>query len=258
MDKENVFTSKVDVGYRENASEVSYEEFKKVIEGRRSVRVFKDEAVPDEVIKNAIEDGLKAPNSSNLQPWTFLWVKSEEKKKVLAKLCFSQRGAKTAQHMIVCVAQTNTWKRNCQKNIETLRDLGQPVPKVVESYYKKIAPMAYGLMGPFGLFSPFKWILFNTLGLFRVMARGPIWPSDLITWAVKTTALACENIMLSCRAQGYDSLPMEGFDSRRVKKLFKLGRHDHLVMVIGVGKRAEDGVYGPQIRFPKEESIQSF
>jgi hypothetical protein len=48
---------------------------------------------------------------------------------------------------------------------------------------------------------------------------------------------------------------MEGFDSRRVKNLFKLGRHDHLVMVIGVGKRAVDGIYGPQVRFSKDESI---
>ena len=37
-------------------------------------------------------------------------------------------------------------------------------------------------------------------------------------WSQKTTALACQNFMLSMRAYGYDTCPMEGLDSTRVKK----------------------------------------
>ena len=36
----------------------------------------------------------------------------------------------------------------------------------------------------------------------------------MAVWAHKSTALACENLMLSLRAYGYDSCPMEGMDSK--------------------------------------------
>ena len=68
-------------------------------------------------------------------------------------------------------------------------------------------------------------------------------------WAHKSTALACENLMLSLRAYGYDSCPMEGMDSKRIKKLLGLSSPAEISMVISSGKRAENGVYGKQIRF---------
>lgn len=252
MKNENIFTKKLDNKYREPALEIDFKEFDKVVRSRRSVRVFKDELISDEDVHKAIDHALLAPNSSNLQPWEFHIVKSSAAKKELAKYCFSQNGARTASHIIVCVAKTNTWKKHCHEMLNSFKKAGEDVPPVVEQYYKKIAPAAYGMMGPFGILSPFKWLLLNTIGLFQVMARGPVWPSDLRTWAVKSCALGCENIMLSLRAQGHDSLPMEGLDEKRVKKMLKLGRHDHIVMAIAAGNRSEDGVYGPQVRFPRE------
>ena len=67
--------------------------------------------------------------------------------------------------------------------------------------------------------------------------------------AHKSTALACENLMLSLRAFGYDSCPMEGIDSRRIKTLLGLKKPAEISMVISAGKRAENGVYGKQFRF---------
>ena len=255
-DKKSVFNETLDLGYEEELRPVDYEGFRNIVENRRSIRVFKDQSLPENLVKNALEDGLMAPNSSNLQPWQFIWVRKDEVKKDLAKNCFSQNGARTASDLIVCVAKTNTWKENCKKTLKAFKDSEMETPKVVEDYYTKIAPAAYGLMGPMGIFSPFKWLFLNTLGLFQVMAREPIWPSQLKTWAVKSTALACENIMLSLSAQGADSLPMEGFDAKRVKKMFGLGRHDHVVMIIGAGYRSSKGVYGPRMRFDSTEFIQ--
>ena len=70
-------------------------------------------------------------------------------------------------------------------------------------------------------------------------------------WAHKTTALACENLMLSLRAFGYDSCPMEGMDERRIQKLLGLPRAAEVCMVISAGKRAEHGVYMKQLRLDK-------
>jgi nitroreductase len=55
--------------------------------------------------------------------------------------------------------------------------------------------------------------------------------------------------MLSLRAYGYDSCPMEGIDSKRIKKLLNLKSPAEISMVISAGKRAKNGVYGKQVRF---------
>ena len=75
-------------------------------------------------------------------------------------------------------------------------------------------------------------------------------------WAHKSTALACENLMLSLRAYGYDSCPMEGMDSYKIKKLLNLPRKAQITMVISAGKRAENGVYGNQVRFDSKHFIK--
>ena len=80
-------------------------------------------------------------------------------------------------------------------------------------------------------------------------------PPMSIPKATKSSALACENFMLAARAYGYDTCPMEGYDARRVRKLLKLPSDAATVMVISVGKRSSKGIYGPQIRFPRESFI---
>jgi nitroreductase len=50
----------------------------KLVKGRRSVRKWKKEDVPDEFIKKAIELGTWAPNGGNYQGWHFIVVKKEE------------------------------------------------------------------------------------------------------------------------------------------------------------------------------------
>jgi len=54
-------------------------------------------------------------------------------------------------------------------------------------------------------------------------------------------------------AQGYDTCPMEGFDSKRLKKLLNLPSGAQISMVIGCGIRKHEGVYGKRFRIPFEE-----
>ena len=56
--------------------------------------------------------------------------------------------------------------------------------------------------------------------------------------------------MLSMTSKGYDTCPMEGFDSLRVKKLLSLASSSEINMVISCGVKDEQGVYGEQIRVP--------
>jgi nitroreductase len=54
------------------------------------------------------------------------------------------------------------------------------------------------------------------------------------------------------RAHGFDTCPMEGLDSKRVKKLLNLPRGAAITMAISAGKRAEGGIYGPRFRFDQD------
>ena len=61
---------------------IDYKEFEKVIRSRRSVRFFTNEIIPENVIKNSLNNALLAPNSSNLQVWEIYWVKNNDSKKI--------------------------------------------------------------------------------------------------------------------------------------------------------------------------------
>ena len=77
--------------------------------------------------------------------------------------------------------------------------------------------------------------------------------SDMRIVAHKSTALAAQNFMISMAAIGYDTCPMEGFDSRRVKQILNLPYSAEITMIISCGIRDEKGIYGPQFRVPFEE-----
>lgn len=253
-DPADIFTKAPDFGHDEVMYDVSPEEFGKIINNRRSVRVYTNEKVPKHVMDQVLEWGLAAPNSSNLQPWEFYWVQNPTKKAEIVEACFNQPAAKTAQEIIVCVAKLNTWKEIRQDMLK-LFEGQEKVPASARAYYEKLVPMVY-TQGPLSILGFGKRIFANVVGMFRPIPREPMSRSDMRVWAVKSTALACQNIMMGFSAFGYDTCPMEGLDSKRVKKTLNLGCNSEIVMAISVGKRDKKGVYGPKIRMPKEKFIK--
>jgi nitroreductase len=250
----DILTRKPKNTYVENPPDINPEEFQKVIESRRSVRIFTEESIPSEVLDKCLENALLAPNSSNLQPWEFYVIKDNEKKQKLVKYCLSQLAAKTASELIVCVARTDLWKVRQSEMLHQLRKEDGTISKGALTYYKKIVPLAYN-QGPGNIIGFIKQIIFFFRGFQLVTPREPTSYSDMRVWANKSTALGCENLMLSLRAYGYDSCPMEGFDSKRIKKLLNLPNKSDICMVIGAGKRSNDGVFGKQIRMPSSKFI---
>lgn len=239
--------------FQEALPDIDVEEFRKVVKSRRSVRRFLPDPIPDAVIEDCLELATLAPNSSNLQPWAFYVVKSDDARKKMAEACMSQNAAKTAPLLIAMVARTDTWKQNSLRTLDVWPE--ETVPKVVKDYYGRLALFHYN-QGPFGLLGLVKRVAGAVAGISRAVPRGPYSLSEMRVWAAKSTALACENLMLALRAHGYDSCPMEGFDEWRVRKILDLPRDGFVVMIIAAGKRAEDGVYHKRFRFPREEFVK--
>ena len=71
---------------------------------RRSVRAYTDEALDDEKVKDCIYQATLAPTSSNLQLWEFYHVTDKQKCEEIAKACFNQVAARTANQLVVVVA----------------------------------------------------------------------------------------------------------------------------------------------------------
>lgn len=231
---------------------IDVDNFKKVVESRRSVRKFTDKQIPKAILDDCLDMALLAPNSSNLQPWTFYVVRSPEKKAKLVTACMNQLAAKTAADLIVCVARTDRLDEMAKNNLK-FWPLPE-TPKAVKHYYNLIAyNYKTGFLNTLGAA---KKVAFSIVGQFQPLPVSAFTHADTRLWAAKTTALACENLVLALRAHGFDSCMMEGFDEPRVRKLLNLNDEEFPIMVIGAGERAKDGVFFPQLRFDRDLFIQ--
>ena len=63
----DIFKEELNVSQDEKVPSIDRREFIKVVESRRSVRVYNDEKIPEEDIQKCLDLALLAPNSSNLQ-----------------------------------------------------------------------------------------------------------------------------------------------------------------------------------------------
>lgn len=226
---------------------------------RRSVRIYDPEKPIDSaIVKKCIRQASLAPNSSNMQLWEFYHITSKDTIEKIAPLCFNQNAARTAQELVVFVTRKDLWKKRAKANLEMLDSIFPKKPtseqsnreKVSRNYYGKLIPFTYADF--FGILGFFKYLLILVIGLFKPIYR-EVRKSDMRIVAHKTCALAADNFMLSMAAEGYDTCPMEGSDTWRVKRLLELPKGAEINMIISCGIRKPEGVYGERFRIPFEE-----
>ena len=231
--------------------------FFEVINERRSVRIFDQEAPFDhEVVQKCLEAAVLAPNSSNLQLWEFYRVpESSALKENLAKLCMKQKAATTARELVVVVARRDLWKSRAKANYDHIQERFKNAPahkqKQALSYFGSLIPKLYS---KYPLWSFVKKTIAFFVGLQRPMVR-EVSETDVRISVHKSVALAAMTFMYAMKAEGYDTCPMEGFDSLRVKKLLQLPASAEISMIIGCGKGLPEGVYGERFRVGCEEVI---
>ena len=59
-------------------------ELNETIKGRRSIRAYKPQDVPEKVVEKLIEAASYAPSAGNIQPWRFVVARNPDVKKKLA------------------------------------------------------------------------------------------------------------------------------------------------------------------------------
>jgi nitroreductase len=235
----------------------AFDQFNEILQGRRSVRVY-DPKAPFDInsVYKCLEAATLAPNSSNMQLWEFYVVAEDSPlKQDLDKLCLGQKAASTSRAMVVVVARRDKWKVRQQANYDYIKDVYASAPahkqKQALAYYGKLIPKLYS---KFPLWSLAKQMIVWAAGLKRPMVR-EVSETDVRISVHKSVALAAMTFMYAMKAEGYDTCPMEGFDSKGVRKLLQLPKSAEINMIISCGTALPEGIYGKRFRVPSAEVI---
>ena len=232
-----------------------------VLEFRRSVRVY-DEAqkIDTEVVKKCLALSTLAPSSSNMQLYEFYHITNPEALKKLSVACLDQTAASTAQELVVFVVRQDLYKKRSQEVLSFEREnirRNSPAErqekriKDREMYYGKIIPFLYARF--FGILGFVRKLIAVPVSFFRPMML-QVSENDARIVAHKSCGLAAQTFMIAMANEEYDTCPMEGFDSKRVKNILNLPSSAEINMVISCGKRkGNEGIWGERYRVPFDE-----
>lgn len=180
------------------------------IKKRRSIRSFTDEPVVEEDIKKIIEAATWAPSGSNSQPWEFLIIRDEVKKKELAKVVQKEIGKIIKEEI----------KNDRDKHL--LRSYG----KYFTFFYK--APVVIVVYGQ-GKQSGFSEVVNKYRSKEKIVKS---------TSFIQSMAASIENMILAAEALGYGTCWMTGplIAENELKKVVDIDAQKSLVAIIPLGK----------------------
>jgi nitroreductase len=82
------------------------------IKGRRSIRSYKKQDVPVDIVNKLVEAAIMAPSAGNVQPYQLVIVRSEKTRQQLSKAAFNQKTLLDAPVVIVvCVDEKQASKK---------------------------------------------------------------------------------------------------------------------------------------------------
>lgn len=232
---------------------------------RRAVRVFdKNKPIDTEKVRHCLELAALAPSSSNMQLWEAYHITQPELLAKISDACLGQSATATASEIVIFVTRQDLFRQrarfvldfeigNVRRNSPEERQ--EKRIKDRELYYGKLMPFIYARF--FGILGFFRVLLAQGIGLFRPIMR-QVSECDMRVVVHKSCALAAQTFMIAMANEGYDTCPLEGVDTLRIKRLLKLPRAAGINMVIPCGIRdGVKGIWGDRCRVPFEDVYHS-
>jgi nitroreductase len=183
-----------------------------VIKERRSINFFEPNIeIPDEKIMEVLEIANTAPSSFNMQPWEVIVVKSKEKKKILRNFAMNQPKVEEASCVFIIIANPLALETNMDMVFDKQIEYGY-MKQEMKEVYKKVA--------------------FNLYGEKDSIKR--------IIFATKNASLFAMNLMITAKGMGFETHPMDGFDSECIKKEFEIEEYKIIPMIIAMGYKKRD------------------
>ncbi len=232
-----------------------------VLHYRRSVRNYiADKPLDVAKVKHCIELATLAPSSSNMQLWEFYHITNRDLIDKMAVAALSQQAVSTANQLVVFVTRQDKHRERAKKILDFERgNIERNSPpeaqerrmKGREVYYGKMIPFLYTRF--FGMLGLLRRFITLSVSVFRPMFTNTSEADQRIV-VHKSCALAAQTFMIAMANEGYDTCPLEGFDSRRVKKMLGLPCSAEINMIVSCGYRDGDkGIWGERFRVPFDD-----
>lgn len=232
-----------------------------VLQYRRSVRAYdKTKLIDTERVKHCLELATLAPNSSNMQLWEFHHITDPALLAKVSHACLDQKATSTASEIVVFVVRRDAYRKRARFVLDFERDnIHRNSPAERQAKRIKDRELYYGIIMPFlyvrffGVLGLFRKLLANIISLFRPMML-EVSENDVRVVAHKSCALAAQTFMIAMANEGYDTCPLEGLDSRRLRRVLKLPYGAEINMAVSCGIRdGNKGIWGDRCRVPFEE-----
>lgn len=174
------------------------------IRDRRAVKHFDpNHQLTDAEFQQLLENARLSPTSFNIQHWRFVRVSDKVLRQQIKAAAWDQAQVSDASELLVITADVQAWQKEPSRYWQALGgEQGQMMVGMLQDFYQDK-------------------------------------PQLQRDEAIRSGALAAQNIMLTAKAMGYDCCPMIGFDSDQVAELIKLPQDHLIVMLIAIGKATQ-------------------
>lgn len=229
---------------------------KEILEYRRATRQYSDEPIDPERVRQCLELAQLTPTSSNMQMYEMYHITDKAMLAKIADACLGQGAATTAQQMVVFVTRQDLYKQRAKTLLEyetdnvkrnSPRERWEHRIKRWEAYYGKYIPLVYAR--GFGLVGLLRKAAAQCIGLFRPIVR-QVSEADRRVSVHQSCGMVAQTFMLAMAEQGYDTCPLGGFDSLRIRRLLRLPSGAEIGLVVSCGIRERRGIWGDRFRLP--------
>lgn len=175
------------------------------IRKRRSIRKYKKDSIPEEVILELLDVARLAPSGCNAQPWRFRVVKDIDTKLQLAQAAYNQKFISEAPVVLVVCANIKQYLDKSVSGIHDLGKIGAVKNEIVEIIEGRVEKLRY----------------------LKVREIGPL--------IAVNVAIAVEHIVL--RALDFDlgTCWVKLFDWQKVKEIFNWDDDTYVVALLPIG-----------------------
>lgn len=192
---------------------------KQAAESRHSVRKYKSDPIPDDVIRDMVRVAGLAPSPWNLQPWRLIAVKDQETKDKLMEAAYGQKQVGGSAVTFVLYTDMNDTMETVEETVHPgMADRLEEQARTIRETFEKMDR------------SSFHW------------------------WGRAQAYTFMGFLMLEAESRGYATSGMLGFDPAAVKKMFDLPDHVEIPALVAMGVPDEEGF--PHHRHPVDRILK--
>ena len=176
-------------------------ETKEAITKRRSVKHFDpSHRLTESEVTELLSLAALSPTAFNIQHWRFVIVKDPGLRNKIREVSWDQSQVTDSSLFIILCADLKAWEKSPDRYWKNAPEEVQKfMLPTIDSYYRE---------------------------------KDQVQRDE----AMRSCGIAAQTLMLSAKAMGYDSCPMDGFDFSAVAKLIKLPDDHAIAMFVAIGK----------------------